>query len=727
MRSGRGRWKSDNSWPVASIGRDPAGIVERVPELAALAERDAPLRRAIERGRPHAIYRRLFVMRWFGGARGDRGLLDTLLRQRRLFLEPIRGVPPLFTLNGVGLTVYGDSDRDPNDGTHIKTLFAVLVFVPIFPFTSYLVVQSATRARAWSFIGKVPPGPLTWAWSRLLALAAIAIVAYGALGAVSAARYNQVHLVNELPVPVSVALGSLAPVDVPAGQRKTVTAAVGSQPIVVKSGGRVVEAGTMDVKRGAGALIWNVLGAGLVYREAVHYAAAQSQQKSTLKPTIWCGQSAIVVDDSISDLFATPPARLTTSSAVVTRDHVDVFPRSEASCTGYLSSEGRFADGARLAAAVAEATDFDVESTQHAVTLFGRAGDPKQAEQLVARAVKAHDGSIDLHRLQQAVLLQDGHRAETLEMYHRRADAQPDSADAVYLYARLLPRADGLPAARQALKRFPRHAYLLRSLAFQAAQAGDYREAAAAAARLHEIDRKLWSETARVHAAALVATGRLDEARALVRGEVIGRPAEGDVEELVTVGLQLAALPPSEPQETLLAALGDPDEARVKIRRLWVRIAAGTEAAQHDLDALPEDGWARPTMALALLARADPRAALAQLDKESEIMSTQLPLPVWTLLFAEAVRADEKRPALAALERGSAIGGEVIEAAKRYVRTGELSPELDDLPLEMLAALHFVRSRAVGPGDERAQLEKRARREEVLHGPVFHALTAWPR
>jgi hypothetical protein len=90
--------------------------LERVPELLSLAERDASLRRAIEKGRPHAAYRRLFFMRWLGKAGADRDLINTLLAKRRLFLQPIRRAPPLITVNAVGFRVYGDEDWDPADG-----------------------------------------------------------------------------------------------------------------------------------------------------------------------------------------------------------------------------------------------------------------------------------------------------------------------------------------------------------------------------------------------------------------------------------------------------------------------------------------------------------------------------------------------------------------------------------------------------------------------------------
>ena len=81
-------------------------------------------------------------MRWLGKAGADRDLINTLLAKRRLFLQPIRRAPPLITVNAVGFRVYGDEDWDPADGSHIKTLYGVFLFIPLIPFSSYLVLQS---------------------------------------------------------------------------------------------------------------------------------------------------------------------------------------------------------------------------------------------------------------------------------------------------------------------------------------------------------------------------------------------------------------------------------------------------------------------------------------------------------------------------------------------------------------------------------------------------------
>lgn len=50
-------------------------------------------------------------------------------------------------LNGIGSTLYGNSDFDPIDGTHISTKFFVFLWLPIYPIMSYRVRQKETTQK----------------------------------------------------------------------------------------------------------------------------------------------------------------------------------------------------------------------------------------------------------------------------------------------------------------------------------------------------------------------------------------------------------------------------------------------------------------------------------------------------------------------------------------------------------------------------------------------------
>src|SRR3712207_9192433 len=86
--------------------QDPAGLLQRIPELKSLCE-DPRVRRAVERGDPFRVYRALFMARWLGRLRSQRELLNALLRQRRLFARPLKSSPSLGTVNGFGMTLLG--------------------------------------------------------------------------------------------------------------------------------------------------------------------------------------------------------------------------------------------------------------------------------------------------------------------------------------------------------------------------------------------------------------------------------------------------------------------------------------------------------------------------------------------------------------------------------------------------------------------------------------------
>src|SRR5687768_3016473 len=124
--------------PVISSESDPRGYLKLAPELAAIAERDADVARAMAEGsgrRLHQALRRR--LRSSGGEPHQKPELEALLANRRLFLDPA-SAPPLFTWWGIGTTLHGKSDEAP-DGTSIATLSISVLFVPLFPLAQYLV------------------------------------------------------------------------------------------------------------------------------------------------------------------------------------------------------------------------------------------------------------------------------------------------------------------------------------------------------------------------------------------------------------------------------------------------------------------------------------------------------------------------------------------------------------------------------------------------------------
>ncbi|MBI1831837.1 MAG: hypothetical protein HYR84_10345, partial [Planctomycetes bacterium] len=83
-------------------------------------------------------------------------------------MTPITSAPSLWSVNGIGLTVYGERDHDPDSGTYVKTRFFTILFFPIFAIDAYRV---APAPEGWYFLGKVPLSNLMRAWNTVLVLA----------------------------------------------------------------------------------------------------------------------------------------------------------------------------------------------------------------------------------------------------------------------------------------------------------------------------------------------------------------------------------------------------------------------------------------------------------------------------------------------------------------------------------------------------------------------------
>ena len=59
-------------------------------------------------------------------------------------LRPVSSPPPLQTINGVGLMVYGSRDYDEGTNTYVVTLFFTFLFIPIFALSA--IISSRRKA-----------------------------------------------------------------------------------------------------------------------------------------------------------------------------------------------------------------------------------------------------------------------------------------------------------------------------------------------------------------------------------------------------------------------------------------------------------------------------------------------------------------------------------------------------------------------------------------------------
>ena len=708
---------------MSSVERDPAGLLDRVPELGRLAEAHPALRKAIEHGRAHAAYRALFWVKLLGRAGEDAELIAQLLSTRRLFLQPLNGAPAMMTFNGFGARPYGNSEYDAQDGSHIITLYFVAIFVPVYPFSAYLVRPSG---KGWTFFGKVPLSSAGYLWQRGLALLGLIAVLVGGFNALGAMRYNTVQIANALPIPVQVRVGSASAVTVLPLQVEKVRSKVGMQDIVVQHDGRMIERGQLEVKRGYDVNAWNVLGAGALYREDVRYTAKGSAPPSEMnnEPELFCGERS-VLKDGIDYPFSTPPPNIdmAENEQVTHRSHFALAEFQPLFCVVKLEKSGKLSEAQTLAQHIVEATDYDFQIVDRLVDLFVARDDRKPALDLADAARKHHDDLIEYHRLYQGQAISSGQRTALVQEYRERARLQPASADAAYLLGRVLvgPEADHYVA--ESALRFPRHAYLLRSAAYRALGRGDFAEVERDVDALRAVDVAIWQDAVELELQALAGSGKIDKARELI-GDCLKSPklSPGNRFEAVVNAEFISHLQPKTSAEPVLQALTGDTEAETKELRLAARVNGCEAVTAPELETIEEKDL-KSRLQLEFTLRSNPDAALSQVAAGTDA-SPGVTGVAWALLLTEAARLDEHHAALPRLVRWSPLGKAGALALVDYVRHGSVSEELDDVPPALLAAADFARSRSAS-GSEKQTLLARIAREDPLRGLVSVAMSQW--
>ena len=365
-----------------------------------------------------------------------------------------------------------------------------------------------------------------------------------------------------------------------------------------------------------------------------------------------------------------------------------------------------------------ECAALDAEGKQSAlaVGLCTAVGKADEAERLARQALAQHPASVEHHRLFQTVLEGEGRGAEIIETYKARSQAAPESPDAAYLYARLLPEAEGLALATSFVTRFPDHVGLRRILLHRHLRERRFEDALQSLEAIRAKDRREWTTYVDDHVVALAGVGRVDEARKLAE-EAVARK-EGPQAQLAGMHAWLSGAPTAvDPLFTRLAG-GDPGASLELQVRFWtapatMNLAALAREPDHGLYQLMQHAHFDPKTALkdVLATRADDLSGLS-----GEVL---------ILLLAET-----RVPAEAAVRKRLEGAGErylPVTDVHAYVDRGTWSASLDRLPLSFHGALHLARSRRAGlPAPERERLRVLARDCDPVGGYVRMALASWP-
>jgi len=700
--------------------QDPSGLLERVPELRPLCE-DARVRAAVEGGDPFAVYRALVLGRLTGRLRQHREVVKNLVRNRRLFAKPIkkgRG-PFLGTFNGFGATLLGSAEKDGS--THIATHYAVgLFFLPLFPFGAYVVSPGKGDAlrRSWQLYARVPLTLGTWLWQRTLSLAALGAILYAGYGAFHDTRHHTIHVLNGFGEPIHVTAGA-ATLDIPPGGRQVVDLPVGMvRGKASVASGLEVDQQQIRVKSGGHTLVWNVAGAApLVVASVPYTAGANASSSEAPPPVIYCGQPVVSISD-VDLRFVEPPRTVSMpkGSNLVIMKLLTIAPTHGKSgidlCESYLLGTGKVKEAATLLELSGRLSGWGSESVP-ALLAASWALDPDHAFPLAEEALKAKPDSVLLHRVYQTMVSYRVPEAELVARYRARAEAAPGSADARYLHIRLLRGSDGLQAVRAASARFPDSPDLLRLLVHAEASSGHWKQAQDAWQRLAKLAPEHAGDVVDDGVIALVALGRLPEARNQLDHGFDGWDGSAQARAAV-LDARLASLSRASDGDRLVKKVeGSTQDAVLRVRAglpVAIETVPGS-ALERFQRALVRDPSLVPSLAASLEA-----GDVAHLS-EAE----------WGLAWCECARLGDQA-CRRNLERSLRETAYELAGVAAFVRGEAATLETLTLDPTLRAAALVARSRLSSLGsEERAKLVADARRIDWVHDQITDALPAWTR
>lgn len=94
-------------------------------------------------------------------------------------LTPIKRPPTLWTINSIGISIYGRRDFDQETFTYVKTRALCLLFIPVFFIDAYRVADAG--GEGWYFVGRVPMSVMAKVWNSILIAAIVVGVGAGYL------------------------------------------------------------------------------------------------------------------------------------------------------------------------------------------------------------------------------------------------------------------------------------------------------------------------------------------------------------------------------------------------------------------------------------------------------------------------------------------------------------------------------------------------------------------
>ncbi|MFZ6758366.1 hypothetical protein ACO0K9_14245 [Undibacterium sp. Ji50W] len=696
---------------------DPANLFQRVPELRTFSD-DPKISRAIESGDPFKVYRSLVLARLFRRLPQHKNLLKELTSERRLFAKPLKGTPSLGTINSVGFSFVGESERD-TDGSHIALhAFVILFGIPLIPMGSYVVLS--TGDRQWQIYARAPLGIMGWLYTRGLALALVIMVLSGAAHSYHEASNQDLTVLNGFDVPVKVKIGDQT-LTVAAMDRATLTLPVGhllGEASADKAG--VIDTYDQSLESNDRHNIWNIAGAApLVANTIIYRKVKPATPDEGGSQIVYCGKRLLEFSD-IQYLFTEPPQTLSMSKHQDTLSVKQLTVITQAgtpgvmSCLNYAFSHGQEKDMLPALEANAALKGWESRSTDIALYVANSISHA-EALRLNRKILKLHPEDVMLERSIQDLRDDIGEHETMLKEYAQRASQHADSSSEQYLYASLLSGVEGLQAMQDLAQKFPKDANILRSLIWRKYVHGDSRGAAQDLLQLHTLSPENASRLFDTEIRLLLAQQRAGEALTLLDAAINnskGVERAARALEFSEVARQMGS---GDADKYLRSMPEDDDDKLLDIYRARAGLSPNN-VANREL----------PAVKLSESLRSSPQQTLDLMKRFSTIqVRAHLGTDQLALLYGEASRINDqatkdKLQALMPMHKAD------LSVFEQFVRGEKVNLNEVDFETDVLAAAYFIRSRNPQlSSQERQNLRQLAAKTDVLQGIVSTAIRQW--
>lgn len=411
---------------------------------------------------------------------------EALAEHSRLWLDPVAKPPTMYTVNGIGTKLYGQS-QPAADGTHIATLWIVLLFIPIWPLGSYLVAPA--EGRGWYFLAKAPFSPLALGVRRFALVVLIAAVFRITWGVYWSGSHADLVVYNGFARPVLVTVADRN--ENVRSQAHVVFEDLPLEPVTISTQwpgeASPFETLSYDFSRhGDYRLVYNVANRAALRLDYILYG------DGTPPDGRWLDEGPVhVVPERIDYLFVEPPESTRVSEGSTLRKSVLYDPTADVPAIDAVQMLIRNARP-DLALLVARAA---LRADPRNVSLAGVTAYSLLADDFSAQVGLFHDlidrapDAVDLHRYYQEVW-PDDRKGEVKAEYATLLEQHADEAMYHYLAGRLEDIGSQAAVAHynRALELEPDYAPVVRALAYQAEQARDWATAYRRYARYAAVD-----------------------------------------------------------------------------------------------------------------------------------------------------------------------------------------------------------------------------------------------